>query len=166
MLKQMAERMRTREQNQFALPEEIDLKIKMLKKLLAALRGEKVPEADKIKPLKSNGTLDLRTAVFSNQSEVSFSMNTSASMAVGTTGSGTTWQRVTATSGFSSELESTTFASQGVVQTQDGRSIGFNIEVSMSREFTTEFNILETENYIKTDPLMINLDSNIGSVSD
>lgn len=165
-LKQMAERMRTREQNQFALPEEIDLKIKMLKKLLAALRGDKVPEADKIKPLKSNGTLDLRTAVFRNQSEVSFSMNTSASMAVGTTGSGTTWQRVTATSGFSSELESTTFASQGVVQTQDGRSIGFNIEVSMSREFTTEFNILETENYIKTDPLMINLDSNIGRVSD
>ena len=52
MLKQMAERMRTREQNQFVLPEEIDLKIKMLKKLLAALRGEKVPEADKIKPLK------------------------------------------------------------------------------------------------------------------
>ena len=166
MLKQMAELMRTREQNQCALLEEIDLKIKMLKKLLAALRGEKVPEADKIKPLKSNGTLDLMTAVFSNQSEVSFSMNTSASMAVGTTGSGTTWQRVTATSGFSSEFESTTFASQGVVQTQDGRSIGFNIEVSMSREFTTEFNILETENYIKTDPLMINLDSNIGSVSD
>ena len=164
-LKQMLERMRTGEKRQLVLPEETDMKLKILRKILASLRGEKVPKED-MKELKSNDTLDLRTAMFRSQSEVSFSMNTSASMAVGTTESGTTWQRVTATSGFSSEFESTTFASQGVVQTQDGRSIGFNIEVSMSREFTTEFNILETENYIKTDPLMINLDTNIGSVSD
>ncbi|MDD4112221.1 MAG: hypothetical protein PHC56_04210 [Herbinix sp.] len=164
-LKQMLERMRTGEKRQLVLPEETDMKLKILRKILASLRGEKVPKED-MKELKSNDTLDLRTAMFRSQSEVSFSMNTSASMAVGTTESGTTWQRVTATSGFSSEFESTTFASQGVVQTQDGRSIGFNIEVSMSREFTTEFNILETENYIKTDPLMINLDTNIGRVSD
>lgn len=164
-LKQMLERMRTGEKRQLVLPEETDMKLKILRKILASLRGEKVPKED-MKELKSNDTLDLMTAMFRSQSEVSFSMNTSASMAVGTTESGTTWQRVTATSGFSSEFESTTFASQGVVQTQDGRSIGFNIEVSMSREFTTEFNILETENYIKTDPLMINLDTNIGSVSD
>ena len=164
-LKQMLERMRTGEKRQLVLPEETDMKLKILRKILASLRGEKVPKED-MKELKSNDTLDLRTAMFRSQSEASFSLNTSASLAVGTTESGTTWQRVTATSGFSSEFESTTFASQGVVQTQDGRSIGFNIEVSMSREFTTEFNILETENYIKTDPLMINLDSNIGSVSD
>lgn len=164
-LKQMLERMRTGEKRQLVLPEETDMKLKILRKILASLRGEKVPKED-MKELKSNDTLDLRTAMFRSQSEASFSLNTSASLAVGTTESGTTWQRVTATSGFSSEFESTTFASQGVVQTQDGRSIGFNIEVSMSREFTTEFNILETENYIKTDPLMINLDTNIGSVSD
>lgn len=30
----------------------------------------------------------------------------------------------------------------------------------------SEFNILETQTYIKTDPLMINLDTDIGSVSD
>jgi hypothetical protein len=52
------------------------------------------------------------------------------------------------------------------VTTQDGRSIDFNVEVSMSRAFTAEINSLEVTNYIKTDPLMINLDTNIGSVSD
>lgn len=165
-LKQMADNMRTGEPAQFVLPEEVDLKIKMLRRLLAALRGEKVPEEDKIKPSVDNGILDLRSASYRNQSAVSFSLNASAKLAVGTTGSGTTWQRVTATSGYTSESESTTFESQGIVQTQDGRSINFNVEVSMSRAFMAEFNTLETQNYIKTDPLMINLDTNLGSVSD
>ena len=166
ILEQMAEHIRTGEQNQFALPEETDLKIRLLRQLLAVLRGEKVPEEDKIKPLGDNGVLDLRSAAYRKVSEVSFSLNASAALAVGTTGSGTTWQRVTAISGFVSESESTTFASQGIVQTQDGRSINFNVEVSMSRAFMAEFNILETQSYIKTDPLMINLDTNIGGVSD
>lgn len=167
LLKEMTERMRTEKQNQFEVPDEIDLKIKLLRRIIAALRGEGVSEEDKIKLSDTNGALDLRSAAYRNQSEVSFSLNASATVvAVGTTGSGTTWQRVTATSGFISESESTTFASQGIVKTQDGRSIGFNIEVSMSRAFMAEFNTLETQNYIKTDPLMINLDTNIGSVSD
>ena len=166
ILKQMAEQLRTGEQKQFDLPENADMKIKMLRQLLAILRGEKVREEDKIKPSDANGTLDLRSAAYRNQSEISFSLNASAQLTVGTTGAGTTWQRVTAISGFISESESTTFASQGMVQTQDGRSINFNIEVSMSRAFMEEFNILETQSYIKTDPLMINLDTNIGRVSD
>ena len=36
----------------------------------------------------------------------------------------------------------------------------------MSRAFTASINSLEVESYIKTDPLMINLDTDIGSVSD
>ena len=36
----------------------------------------------------------------------------------------------------------------------------------MSRAFMQETNLLEVKDYIKTDPLMINLDTNIGSVSD
>ncbi len=166
ILEQLAEQMRTGVKNQYALPEETDLKIKVLRRLLAILRGEKVSEEDMIKPSEEKEALDLRAAAYRKQSEVSFSLNASATLAVGTTGSGTTWQRVTATSGFINESESTTFASQGTVQTQDGRSIDFNIEVSMSRAFMAEFNILETQNYIKTDPLMINLDTIIGQVSD
>lgn len=165
-LRQMAEHMRTGEKNQFAMPEETDMKIKMLRQILAALRGEKLPKEELEKIRRSDGVLDLRSASYRNQAETSFQMNASAKLAVGTSATGTTWQRVTATSGFMSESESTTFASAGMVQTQDGRSINFNIEVSMSRAFMAEFNTLETQNYIKTDPLMINLDTNIGSVSD
>lgn len=165
-LRKMAEHMRTGEKNQFPMPEETDMKIKMLRQILAALRGEKLPKEELEKIRRSDGVLDLRSASYRNQAETSFQMNASAKLAVGTSAIGTTWQRVTATSGFMSESESTTFASAGMVQTQDGRSISFNIEVSMSRAFTAEFNTLETQNYIKTDPLMINLDTNIGSVSD
>ena len=76
------------------------------------------------------------------------------------------WQRGTATSGVYTEAESTTFATSGIVRTADGRDINFNMEVSMSRAFTASINSLEVESYIKTDPLMINLDTDIGSVSD
>ncbi|MCI5620423.1 MAG: hypothetical protein MR355_02475 [Lachnospiraceae bacterium] len=165
-LRKMAEHMRPGEKNQFAMPEETDMKIKMLRQILAALRGEKLPKEELEKIRRSDGVLDLRSTAYRNQVETSFQMNASAKLAVGTNATGTTWQRITATSGFMSESESTTFASSGMVQTQDGRNISFNVEVSMSRAFMAEFNTLEAQNYIKTDPLMINLDTNIGSVSD
>lgn len=165
-LRKMAEHMRPGEKNQFAMPEETDMKIKMLRQILAALRGEKLPKEELKKIRRSDGVLDLRSTAYRNQVETSFQMNASAKLAVGTNATGTTWQRITATSGFMSESESTTFASSGMVQTQDGRNISFNVEVSMSRAFMAEFNTLEAQNYIKTDPLMINLDTNIGSVSD
>ena len=85
---------------------------------------------------------------------------------IGTNVSGTTWQRVSVTSGFTSESETTTFASKGIVATEDGRNIDFNIEVSMSRAFMSNFDQLQVQNYVKTDPLMINLDTNVGHVSE
>lgn len=165
-LQQMAEQLRIPSKEQFSLPEDTDNKIKMLRRLLAILRGEKVREEDLIKPSKSDPFLDLRSASFRSISELGFSLSASGQLAIGTTEGGTTWQRVTAISGYTSESESTTFVSQGLVQTEDGRSIGFNIEVSMSRAFMAEFNILEAETYIVTDPLMVNLDINVGRVSD
>lgn len=172
-LKQMAENMRAK-QNNFKISDDYDMKIKMLRQILAALRGEKVPEDSKIKPKIQDNTLDLRSAVYRKFNEISFSVDSSKSSGlgsvsidgIGTNGTGTTWQRITATSGFVSEWESTAFASKGIVQTADGRNIDFNIEISMSRAFMQEINMLETKDYIKTDPLMINLDTDIGTVSD
>ena len=92
--------------------------------------------------------------------------NGAGAIQIGTNGTGTTWQRITATSGFSCEAESTTFASKGLVHTADGRNIDFHIEVSMSRAFMQQIDMIEVKDYIKTDPLMINLDTNIASVSD
>lgn len=174
-LKQMAENMRTKQTgNNFEISDEYDMKIKMLRQILAALRGEKVPEDSKTKPKIQNNILDLRSALYRKFDEISFSADSTKTAGlgsvsidgIGTNGTGTTWQKITATSGFMSESESTTFASKGIVQTADGRNIDFNIEISMSRAFMQEINMLETKDYIKTDPLMINLDTNIGTVSD
>ena len=174
-VQEMAERMRTEQTgNQYDIPDDIDMKIKMLRQILAALRGEKVPEDCKVKPSDNGSVTDLRSSQFKKLDEFAFNLSSKTAVSlgavsiggIGTTGSGTTWQKITATSGFTSESESTTFATKGIVQTADGRSIDFNMEVSMSRAFMQETNLLEVKDYIKTDPLMINLDTNIGSVSD
>ena len=85
---------------------------------------------------------------------------------IGTSSGGTLWQRVTATSGYTVEKESTAFASIGKVQTADGRNIDFQIEFGMSRAFMNKINTLTSENYILTDPLVINLDTDVASVTD
>lgn len=174
-VQEMAECMRTEQKgNQFDIPDDLDMKIKMLRQILAALRGEKVPENCKIKPSDSGSVTDLRSAQFKKLEGFEFNLSSKTGVSIGaisidgigTNRTGTTWQKITATSGFTSESESTTFATKGIVQTADGRKIDFNMEVSMSRAFMQETNLLEVKDYIKTDPLMINLDTNIGSVSD
>ena len=171
-LQQMAEHLRTeKEDNQFEFPDEYDMKIKMLRQMLASLRGEKISKEGKTKPENEGKILDLRSAKYRRMEGLSFGIMSGKAVSLGTiergtTGVGTTWQKITATSGFAAESESTTFASTGIVKTADGRSIDFNIEVSMSRAFMSQIDTLEVKEYIKTDPLMINLDTNIGSVSD
>lgn len=78
----------------------------------------------------------------------------------------TLWERVTQTSMYYSEEESTTFAARGLVQTADGRSIDFGVEMSMSRSFTAVYDEYQYEEYMVTDPLIINVDSDVTSVSD
>ena len=174
-LQMMAERMREAPAGgNFQMPDDIDIKIKMLRQILAALRGEEVPEDCKVKPERQDNVLDLRSEQYRKYEGLSFRIDASKAVSlgaisvegIGTMGTGTTWQRITATSGFMSESEHTTFASKGMVQTADGRSIDFNVELSMSRSFMQAFDKLEAKDYIKTDPLMINLDTNIASVSD
>ena len=65
------------------------------------------------------------------------------------------------------EEESMVFETVGKVLTADGRSIDFNMQLEMSREFqeTTECLTKETE-VIMTDPLVINLGTNPIGVSD
>lgn len=171
-LQQMAEHLRTKkEDNQFEFPDEYDMKIKMLRQMLASLCGEKVSKECKTKSENEGKILDLRSARYRRLEGLSFGVMSGKTVSLGTiergtTGVGTTWQKITATSGFAAESESTTFASTGIVKTADGRSIDFNIEVSMSRAFMSQIDTLEVKEYIKTDPLMINIDTNIGSVSD
>lgn len=66
-----------------------------------------------------------------------------------------------------SEKEAASFSTTGTVVTADGRSIDFNMDVYMSRSFTSYAQ--ENLNFGSpkmTDPLVINLDSPIADVSD
>ena len=168
----MAEQLRKLQESgslNLEMSDEYRMKLELLKRLFQMLtRGRALDDNGNLTQ-DSPEILDLRSPSYrigTESSSTSASVKSFGSISIGTGSSGTTWQRVTATSGFVSESESVAFASSGMVKTQDGRSIDFNIEVSMSRAFTSQINTLTTQNYIKTDPLVINLDTDIGSVTD
>lgn len=65
------------------------------------------------------------------------------------------------------ESEQTDFATQGKVVTASGKEINFQVEVSMSRSFYEETaSFLDLSSIKLTDPLVINLDTEVASVSD
>ena len=65
------------------------------------------------------------------------------------------------------EQETTTFSSQGTVVTGDGRTIDFEVQVGMSREFQQTFiGQLDLATVNVLDPLVINLDADVATVTD
>ncbi len=117
--------------------------------------------------LNKEGVLDLRASASSSLSTsagVSVSLGGNASP--GTTSSGTLWQKISVASANVTEYETTNFMTQGKVQTEDGRSIDFNVAFSMSRAFSASINSMEVSTYILTDPLIINLDTEMTEISD
>lgn len=77
-----------------------------------------------------------------------------------------TWVTHTVTSSFVAEVENTAFSTTGIARTADGREISFNVDLEMSRCFMEK-----NETYVQTmktlvDPLVINVGSNVTSVSD
>ncbi|MDD6806089.1 MAG: hypothetical protein PUD77_07475 [Clostridiales bacterium] len=65
------------------------------------------------------------------------------------------------------EQETTVFQTTGSVVTADGRTLDFNLEFQMSREFASYYEeSVSLENARFLDPLVINLDTNVASVSD
>ncbi len=76
------------------------------------------------------------------------------------------WHRSTVESVFVQEEEHTAYSAQGMALTADGRQIGFNVTVEMSRAFEAEYQSYTEEEYIVTDPLVINLDSDVVDVTD
>lgn len=65
------------------------------------------------------------------------------------------------------EREDTSFSTVGTVRTSDGREINFNVNVGMSREFQAYYREdLELASFTMCDPLVINLDTDVASLSD
>ncbi len=79
---------------------------------------------------------------------------------------GSIWVRTASNSFIYHEEEATSFVSSGTVKCADGREIDFGVELSMSRSFTQMYEEFTIEDYFVTDPLVINIDSDITSVSD
>lgn len=68
---------------------------------------------------------------------------------------------------FQTEAEDTAFSTVGTVRTADGREIDFNVNVGMSRQFQQTFREdLELASFTMCDPLVINLDTDVASLSD
>ncbi len=173
-MESMMEAIKNRNNRPYSISEKYDMQIKMLKKMLELLNGGKaLSKYDEKMMRDAEGFLDVRSSSFKLSIGASASVTASTasrggSIANGTSSAGTMWQRITVKSGFENEFENTTFASKGKVNTEDGRSIDFNVEFSMSRATMKELNLMSIENYqvFVTDPLVINLDSNVTSVSD
>ncbi len=65
------------------------------------------------------------------------------------------------------EQEQTSFQTQGVVRTADGREISFGMNLSMSRRFEEYYQSVNTKELVQmTDPLVINLDTSMTTLSD
>ena len=81
-------------------------------------------------------------------------------------GSGTVMTRQTVVSGFFSEQETTAFTANGMVHTADGRDISFGVSFEMSQAFAAKYEFLQQEDYILTDPLVINMDDKVTKIRD
>ena len=162
-----------------AVPEsQEDWKVKMLRDLLEALKamqkGRPWEAADKIKQIQSEYKQSARTVHVSASSATfmgAFSIaNPGGSVEAGSGQNALVnsnkWTRTTVTSAFVSEMENTAFQTTGVARTKDGREINFGVTVEMSRAFCAEFESFTQEDYVVTDPLMINLDSNVANITD
>ena len=65
------------------------------------------------------------------------------------------------------ESESTSFSAKGVIQTADGRQIGFSIDLQMSREYLEETSTsIRAGDAVAVDPLVINFNGSSADLTD
>lgn len=148
------------------------MKLEMLRQLIRALNGSKknsfLDSADWMKQMpdgygKASASFG---ASFAASSQFTTIASRTASASAVSTNMGNVWVRTSVTSGFVAEAEFTAFETVGTAKTTDGREINFGVSVEMSRAFCEKYETFTQENYVVTDPLVINLDSNVASVSD
>lgn len=152
-----------------------DLQISLVKKILDLLNGRNSPADKKLSDqIKSFNDWQRNIMGRSCDDGVKFSLNGVAnktlnlSSSMESVGRTQVWQRISATSGTHLEYENTAFQSTGVVQTADGRSLNFNVEVQLGRSLSQKIDSLTAETYTRvlTDPLVINMDTGVTSISD
>lgn len=172
-LKSLAQVMKAKQTENygFDVSDEYDLKLQLLRQMLEMLNKGKGLTKLPHQQLNNRGLLDLRSryanvAVGGKNQPSNLDGAVQATPRMGTTSAGTVWQKITVSSANVTEYESTSFMSQGKVQTEDGRSIDFNVSFSMSRACSATINSMEISQYILTDPLVINLNTEMTEISD
>lgn len=151
-----------------------DFYIVLLKRILASLRGIKGINAggESIETGKQNSSFNETMRGIINGTNLAGGTVglTSASGVGGTAVSsatgGTVWTKTVVTSSFYLEQENTAYNANGIVRTADGRELNFGVTLEMSRAFCQKYESLSQYSYVVTDPLVINLDTNIGTVTD
>lgn len=138
-----------------------EINLEILKKMLEALRTGKSVD---IKAMSSE--MKQAKSQYQENLHLSGSASGSSSGTVGSNSGVTLWKKITVESGFFSEVEHTAFQAAGVAKTSDGREITFGVNMEMTRAFCQKYESFTKEDYICTDPLVINIDSSVASVSD
>ncbi len=151
-----------------------DLELRLLRQILENLRnrgkdGKKTEKSEKrIEAFEERKAQAVSLQVNLGQSMGSLSIAGGAvrnQVSVGS-GGGQVWTVQTVTSNFFSEQEVTAFSTVGKVCTADGRELNFGVSIEMSRSFVQETECYTEQNYTVTDPLVLNLDTNIANVKD
>lgn len=175
----MAEAEKTRSQEVPTVQSKEDIQLETLKRILEMLKkmqNRRLGIKDTITMAAGveQKIAELKKSTASAQS-LTFGTATNlagSGMVISSSGTGSsaervmTFKRVTVQSSFYAEMEHTAYQSQGCVKTQDGREISFNVEVEMSRAFCEKYDSLTMEDYVCVDPLVLNLEGNVGQISD
>lgn len=164
LMEQSEETRRTRQE--FPEPkEQKQMELELLRKMIAALNrmnGKNPSEAlRELKEMKSQAK-----AGYAYGSGQGIGKQNGMIASSGNASRPTTWKKTTVTSAFVTEMEYTAYQASGVVKTADGREINFGVTMEMSRAFCAKYDSIVQEDYICTDPLVINLDTNATTVSD
>lgn len=150
---------------------EESFKLKMMRQLFESLRGIK---GNKRPNYMGWGKKTQQAFGFSVQSWQQASVSMEAASIKASAGSrGTTakvgaghWEERVTMSKIFTDREVTSFSTMGTVETADGRSINFNLNLEMSREFTQSVGVEYARKTFCIDPLVINLEGNPASFSD
>lgn len=181
MERQLEQIKRRREQNPEPVETEEDFTVKMLRRLMEALkamREGRAPDYEKLEKKDNRRVVNSMGVGIKADAAVSFSMAfagmgvSGGAIPVGggsiaTVGGSGVWEEKVTMSTIFSDKEVTCFSTTGKVQTADGREIDFNLNLEMSREFTQVMGGMEyTRKTFCVDPLVINLEGNPASFSD
>jgi len=181
MERQLEQIKRRREQNPEPVETEEDFTVKMLRRLMEALkamREGRAPDYEKLEKKDNRRVGNSMGVGIKADAAVSFSMAFSgmgvsggaipvSGGSIATVGGSGVWEEKVTMSTIFSDREVTCFSTVGKVQTADGREINFNLNLEMSREFTQVMGGMEyTRKTFCVDPLVINLEGNPTSFSD